>query len=215
MIDITTRSSADVILEVKRIFGDESGVQITDADIIRWINKAQFAIAMRNPEIGQAVALANVVANQADYPILANIPTLLTIQSIHFNNRPIKHLPFQEAESFLMGATTPTSDTPQFWYERAGVVTLYPTPISAVTNGLKINYNKRPADITTNSQMLSVSDNYYNAVVDYCLEAAQLLDENTALAGVFGQKFEQGIAQMKERTATQSDYYPYITQSED
>lgn len=215
MIDITTRSSADVILEVKRIFGDESGVQITDADIIRWINKAQFAIAMRNPEIGQAVALANVVANQADYPILANIPTLLTIQSIHFNNRPIKHLPFQEAESFLMGADTPSSDTPQFWYERAGVVTIYPTPISAVTNGLKINYNKRPADITTNSQTLSVSDNYYNAVVDYCLEAAQLLDENTALAGVFGQKFEQGIAQMKERTATQSDYYPYITQSED
>lgn len=214
-VEVTTRSSADVIKEVERIFGDESGVQITESDIIRWINRAQLAIVMRNPEVGQAVAMANIVANQADYPLVANVPTVLTIQSIHVNNKPLKHLPFQEAESFLMDKSVSVSDDFEFWYERGGIVTLYPTPASESVNGIKFYFNKRPADITTNSQLLSVSDHYFNAVVDFCCEYAQLMDENATLAGVFGQKFEQGVTQMKERTQTQSDYYPFITQSED
>lgn len=215
MIEVTTRSSADVIKEVERIFGDESGVQVTESDIIRWINRAQLAIVMRNPEVGQAVALTNIVAAQADYPLIASVPTVLTIQSVHVGNKPVKHLPFQEAEEFLMNAAVSQSDSIEFWYERGGIITLYPTPASSVTNGIKFYFNKRPADITTNSQLLSVPDHYYNAVVDYCCEYAQLMDENPTLAGVFGQKFEQGVTQMKERTQTQTDYYPFITQSED
>jgi len=215
MIESITRSSADVIKEVERSFGDESGVQVTESDIIRWINRAQLAIVMRNPEVGQAVAMANIVAAQADYPLIANVPTVLTIQSIHVNNKPVKHLPFQEAESFLMNAPAGTSDEIEFWYERGGIVTLYPTPATSITNGIKFYFNKRPADITTNSQLLSVPDHYYNSVVDFCNEQAQLMDENSALAGIFGQKFEQGVTQMKERTQTQTDYYPFITQSED
>lgn len=214
-VEIITKSSADVITDIFRTFGDESGTQITSADIIRWINRSQMEIAMRNPEIGSSVALTNSVAGQADYGLLASVPTVLTIQSVHYSNRPLSHMPFQEAEAFLMDPDNATSATPLYWFERGGVVTLFPTPDVSVTNGIKFYYNKRPADITTSSQLLSVSDHYYNSVVAFCLEQAYLLDENPTLAGAVAQKFEAGVTQMRERTETQSDFYPFITQSDD
>lgn len=218
-VDIITKSVSDVILEVKRVFGDESGVQITDSDIVRWINAAQLEVAMRNPEILPAVALVNAVANQADYPLLTNIPTVLTIQSIHFRNKPVKNLPFQEAEEFLMNGDNsvvppvPTGD-PMFWYERAGVVTFYPAPAASESQIIKIYFNKRPDVVSTNT-LLSLSDHYYNGIVAFVLEQAYLLDENPQLAGVVAAKFDSAVTRMSERTQTQSDYYPFITDLED
>lgn len=209
-VDITTKSSSDVIKDVKRTFGDESDTQIDDSDIIRWINRAQFEIAMRNPEIGAAMMVTDLLADIADYPLQSTVPTLLTIQSIHSKGRPIKHLQFQEAEELLMRGETSPVGNPQFWYERAGVVSLYPIPQETITGGLKFYFNKRPDDITSNAQPLSVSDHYYNAVVSFCLEQAYLLDENPQLANVVSVKFDQGVTLMKERTATQSDVYPSI-----
>lgn len=210
--EVITKNSANVIKDVKRTFGDEADIQIDNSDIIRWINRAQEEIAMRNPEIGAAVAVTDLIANQADYPILSSIPTLLTIQSLHFKNRPIKHMQFQEAEQFLMNGdnTFASVGLPQFWYERAGVVTIYPEPKETIVNGLKFYYNRRPDDITSDAQPLGVSDNYYNSVVAFCMEQAYLLNEDAQMAGAVGQKFEQGVSLMKERTQTQSDFYPVI-----
>jgi len=218
-VDVITRSVSDVITEVKRTFGDESGVQITDSDIVRWINAAQLEVAMRNPEILPAVVMVNAVAGQSDYPLLANVPNVLTVQSIHYSNKPVKHLQFQEAEEFLMNGDNsilPYSPSvyPEFWYERAGVVTFYPAPTESATGAIKIYFNKRPDNVTTNS-LLSLSDHYYNGIVSYVLEQAYLLDENPQLAGVVAAKFDSTVTRMQERTSTQSDYYPFITVIED
>jgi hypothetical protein len=218
-VDIITKSVADVILEVERIFGDESGVQITSSDIVRWINAAQLEVAMRNPEILPAVALVNSVAGQADYPLLANIPNVLTIQSIHFNGVPVKHMQFQEAEEYLMKGTdvftsNPPTDSPMFWYERAGVVTFYPAPSTTTSQTIKVYFNKRPETVNPNS-LLSLSDHYYNGIVAFVLEQAYLLDENPQLAGVVAAKFDSAVTRMAERTETQSDYYPFITAVDD
>jgi len=214
--EIITKSSADVITDIFRTFGDESGTQVTRADIIRWINRSQMEIVMRNPEVGAALALTNSVARQADYDLLTSVPTVLTIQSVHYSNKPLKHMQFQEAEQFLMNLSESASvGMPEFWYERAGVVTLHPAPDADIPNGIKFYYNRRPADITSDSQLLSLSDHYYNSIVSFCLEQAYLLDENPTLAGAVAQKFEAGVAQMKERTEAQSDYYPFISSAED
>ena len=214
--EIITKSSADVITDIFRTFGDESGTQVTESDVIRWINRFQLELVARNPEVGAAVALTNVVAGQADYPLISNVPTVLTVQSVHYRNIPVKHMSFQEAETWLMTEdnNSQTGD-PEFWYERGGIVTLYPIPANDTTNGLKFYFNKRPANIETNSQILSVPDHYYNTLISFVLEQAYLLDENVQLAGAAAQKFEQGIAQLKENTRTQSDYYPVIGMVED
>lgn len=216
-VDIITKSVSDVITEVLRVFGDESGVQVTESDIIRWINAAQLEVAMRNPEILPAVVLINASAAQADYPLLANVPDVLTIQSIHFRNIPVKHMTFQEAEEYLMKDSENVGGVPSdpmFWYERAGVVTFWPAPLADEQSAIKVYYNKRPASVTGDS-LLSLSDHYYNGIVAFVLEQAYLLDENPQLAGVVAAKFDSTVSRMSERTQTQSDYYPFITVVED
>lgn len=206
-IDIRTRSSADIITDVKRSFGDESGFQITDSDIIRWINNAQLEIAMRNPEVLPASAIFSSVAGQADYPLLDNVPTVLTIQSVHYNSSPVKHLTFQEAEQHIMDGNT-ASGSPRFWYERGGLMTFWPTPGEVGT--VKVYFNKRPDQITSVSQTLSLSDHFYNAILAYVLEQAHMLDENPQLAGIQAAKFDQDVTRMLERTESQLDEYPRI-----
>lgn len=209
-VEVITKSSADVIIDIKRTFGDESDTQIDDSDIIRWINRAQMEITMRNPEIGAAVLVTDLLEAVADYPLQATVPTLLTVQSIHTQGRPIKHMSFQDAETHIMNGNSAPVGNPSFWFERAGVVTIYPVPQETISGGLKFYFNKRPDEVVTNAQPLSVSDHYYNAVVAFCLEQAYLLDENAQLANAVSQKFDQGVTLMKERTETQTDVYPSI-----
>lgn len=215
-VETITKSSADVILEVERVFGDESGTQITRSDIIRWINNAQLEVVMRNPEVGRATVMVNSVAGQGDYPVALNVPNLLRIISIHYNGRYVRNMPFQEAEAYLQDAGTadPTAE-PLFWYEFAGLVTFYPAPAQSIAQGIKIYFNKKPDTITSDSQLLSLSDNYYNSIVSYCLKTANLLDENPQMAGVFAAEFDTGVTRMAERTQPQQDYYPFITIIED
>lgn len=40
----STYTVQDVLTEIKRTFGDEAGVQITDADIYRWIDRGQIEL---------------------------------------------------------------------------------------------------------------------------------------------------------------------------
>ena len=207
--DVITHSTQDVVNDVLATFGDTSGVQISSSDIIRWDNNAQQEIVMRNPELLPASVFVNIVNGTADYPLLANVPDVLTIQSIHYNNKPLNFLSFQDAERFIMDNNM-ASGSPEMWFERAGIVTIYPTPAVDLSAGLKIYYQKRPTKVETTSDMLSLPDFYYNSVVSFCMEQANLLDENPQLAQIFGGKFDQSVQRLANRTESQSDSYPYL-----
>lgn len=207
--ELITRNVQEVIQEVKRIFGDEAAVQITDSDIIRWIDMAQSEVVMRNAELGAAVALVNSVADQIDYPVLANVPNLLTIQSIHFKGRPLKNLTFQEAESYLMKGGEIISGTPEMWYERGGIVSFHPPASESIDAVIKIYFNKTPDAVTAQS-LLGLPDNYYNSIVAFVLNRAYLLDENPNLANLVNTDFDKGVTRLQERTQSQTNSYPFI-----
>ena len=64
--EIFSYTALDVITRVKTQFGDNSGAQLTDSTIIRWINDGQQEIVNNNP-ILKAVKQTNIVAGQAEY----------------------------------------------------------------------------------------------------------------------------------------------------
>ena len=63
-VERKTKTVQDVLLSVKRQFGDESGVQVTDSDIVRWVDDAQREISMNNPEINAAEYLYQGAATE-------------------------------------------------------------------------------------------------------------------------------------------------------
>lgn len=210
-----TLKVSDVATSIKRTFGDESAVQVTDDDIFRWINAAQREILTTN-KILKAVATADLTAGTVEYSFPSQ--NIQEVQAIHVNGKRIDYRSFQEAEEYIF-ANDPNrtnSGEPSIWYEWGGTFYLYPKPDASVAGGIKIYYVDSPAVVTILTDFLSVPDSFFNRVVEYCLGQAYEMDEDSQNAQYKLSQFASGLdAMANQEVSTSADYYPRITILED
>jgi hypothetical protein len=208
-----TSTTADVADRVRTIFGDTSGSQVTDAMLIRWINDGQLEIVNNNPVL-KAVKYTNFVAGQTEY----TFPTdaVQFIEAVYVSGRPVKNVSPQEFREYILAqdpTLDATSEYPDIWYERAGVITFYPKPQTSYTNGLKLEYVKTPTAVTSIStvQVLSIPDRYLNQLVNYVLAQALETDENYTAADRVRSQFREGLDRMNlKENVSQIDSYPSV-----
>jgi hypothetical protein len=198
-----TRTAGEAMQAVKRAFGDESGVQLEDTDLIGWINDAQDEIVKRN-RVLKATSTTNSVAGQAAYTFPSM--DILQIESIHYDGRLLRNLSFVEAERFLIDPTNTDSGEPWLWYEWEGTFTMFPTP--PTVKEIKVYYTKVPTPVVDLSSVLSVPDKYYQYVLQYVLQQAYEMDEDLQASQMKGQQFTEGLAVLneEERTAQNMTY---------
>jgi hypothetical protein len=208
-----TKKVSDVSSYVKRQFGDESGVQITDDDIIRWINAGQMEIFRRNEPI-KAVSTVDLTAGVDTYTFPSFFFSILKIQSMLVNNTPVEYRSYQEAEEYVL-ANDPnkvqTADTPLIWYEWGGEFTFWPVPAQSVTNGIKLRYIPQPATVTVQTDLLSVPDTYFNRLVEWVLSQAYELDEDWGAASAKAEQFGTNLDSQVTHDSVETDTYPRIT----
>lgn len=209
-IERYTRTVTDIITSVKRQFGDESSVQITDADIIRWVNDGQREIVDTNTTINQKLAKTSVIAGQDAYPLATDpsLPNIYRISSVRLNDSLLDPITVQEAENYVIGDSN-TAD-PIAWYEEEGNLVLYPKPSTGYVNGLTFRFTALPVKVTTNTDALTIPDSYYSALVQYCLAQAYELDENFQAAGVKAEQFEKSLGLRSNRTVNDNSDFPTI-----
>ena len=173
----TTKRLSDVMTEVKRAFGDESGVQLTDSDLIRWTNAGQVDIVTKN-KILKALAQTDIVAGTAQYAFPS--VSVIEVESIHVDGSPIPALSFVEAEEYILKYDSDRSDsgTPRIWYPYAGQIFLWPKPDSNITNGLSLFYTPMPTAVVASGDLLGIPDKYFNTLINYVLYKAFEMDEN-------------------------------------
>lgn len=207
-----TKTVQDVYDFVKRTFGDEAGVQLSNADIVRWINEAQEEIAVANKAI-QAVATTPLVADQTDYSLSTVTPRIYEINSILIDGRRVGNIPVSQAEESISLADPEGSETgaPQFWYEWANTIKFWPKPNAGGT--IQIRYIAFPSDVTTNgADVLSLRDEYFMDIVNYVLKQAYEMDENPEMMQAKAQEFTQSVTERGEKeTNSQHMTYPTIT----
>jgi hypothetical protein len=206
-----TLTGTDVADRVRSQFGDVSGAQLADAAILRWINDGQREIVNSNP-ILRATKLSNIVAGQQDYTFPGD--KVLAIEAIYVSGYPIKNVSPQAAREYII-AIDPTSildaERPEVWYERAGVITFYPVPNKNITNGLKMEYVKVPANITTFGSTLTIPDRYFNELVNYVIAQALEMDENYDAASYKNRQFRDGLDRLNlKENLSQTDLYQSI-----
>jgi hypothetical protein len=210
-----TQKVSDVSAVVKRQFGDEAGVQVTDTDIMRWINMGQREILIQNP-VNKAVQSTDVIKGQDTY----DITTLgvLDISSIRINNFPIEYRSFNEAEDFIIknDPNRANTGTPELWYSWAGKIILSPMPDATISNGMTIYYTKNFTPVVGTGDFLTVPDDYFNRLVEYVLAQAYELDEDSQNASYKMSQFSAGLANQANREDTPgNNLYPFITVTED
>lgn len=182
-----TRTVADVMTYTKRQFGDESGAQLVDSDIIRWINQAQMEIVNKTPII-QATATQTTVPGTQKYPIPAD---LIQLESVSFGNNYLQQTDFDTIRAQSNANGTYQADCPQYWYVWANQIYLWPVPSTAKT--LEVNYSKAPTAVTTGSDLISLPDRYFDRICEYVMSKAYELDEDWQGHTVNKQAFEDKL----------------------
>lgn len=205
----------DVATRVRREFGDEASVQITDDDIIRWINDAQQQIAVNNEGLMETKSNTDVIAGQSEYltPVDMSVLRSLSYQGFH-----LRSMTLNEFNEYMTGYEAPGSLNPYgqgipicftVWQDK---ITLFPTPSESVTGGLYIYYIRYPTSVTTLADDLSVPQEYHNSIVSYCLQQAYELDEDMYKASLKSQQFMEQTQRLNDRNKwLAQEYYPGVT----
>lgn len=209
MINAATHTVDEVFIAVKRQFGDESGVQIDDTDLLRWINEAQEVISNKN-KVLKAKSTTSSTANQAAYTFPAQ--NIQQVESIHYDGMRIPNMAFAEAEEYVFNADPTASLTgiPVIWYEWAGTFTFWPTPNDV--KDIDVYYTRRPTAVTTGST-LDIPDKYYPDIIRYVLQQAYELDEDLQNSQIKQKQFESSLNELsdEERTAANMTYSTITT----
>lgn len=204
-LNTATKTVQDVGNAVKRQFGDESGVQISDSDIIRWVNEGQQEISFKN-KILKGKADVSSVAGQADYTMPS--VNIAAVESLHYNGYPIPGVPYPEVENYIKNLpdSSTGSGDPQFWYEWAGTLTLFPAPSSVGT--ITLLYTSMPTEVTSTTDSLVLPDKYFKRLVEFCLVQAHEMDEDFDAATYKSEQFTNGLDTMadEERSTSQLTY---------
>lgn len=174
---------------VKRQFGDESGVQVTDDDIIMWLNDAMREAATQNGSINLKRKYVPAIASENVYslPDASNIAAVHSVQYRTADDAPYVNLEYASANQ--MGELFPGWNTgfsrngatgsPAFYAtDASGKFVVYPAPAETDGLGFSVLYNSFFADTADLASELGISPKYYQYLVEYCLMKAYEMDEN-------------------------------------
>jgi len=208
---------SDVKTRVKRQFGDEAGVQVTDADILRWINDGQRQIALHNESILEKVATQNSTASEEEYSLPSD---LLLLHSVTYKTpdegsyHHLKGLKKQEFDNFIDGydGTDYGTGTPTVYTIFASKLILFPTPDIASTNGIKIFFTRKPTDRTADGDTLDVPELYHESIVNYCLRQAYEMDEDWQASNIKASEIKDDLTILRDRDDwSKREFYPSIS----
>lgn len=203
---------------VKRAFGDESAVQITDADIVRWVSQGQEEIVRENEEILEARVTVDLVASQDEYPFPEDLLTLRSLkikdstQSVGY--RLVNYMTLGQFElsvtTFSGISSTGLASYVYTTYENT--IFLFPVPASDITDGMRLVYAKRPVMPVTDVDPLGLPLSYHMTLVKYCLVQAYELDENWEASANKVAQLQLDLNRQANRSKGEARaYYPTIT----
>lgn len=210
-----TKRVDDVNKWVKRQFGDESGVQITDTDILMWLNQGQLEIANLAKAI-QATARSDYTAGQFMYSYPA--VDAIEVVALNINGIPIAGVEFQFAQEWIATNDpyrTMTSATPTYWWRFADKLYFWPTADTTYPNGMEFFYIKTPTPLVNSSDFLGLPDKYFEALVQYVLSKAYELDEDHQMSQAAAQAYSDRLGLSFEEDRGETLYYPKLSVVED
>lgn len=209
-----TMTVQNVLDATKRLFGDESGAQLTDTDIIRWINEGQLEIARKN-KYNRTTTTTPTVINQANYS-LAGV-NIMSIETLTYNDYPVENQSFEQVqEAYLKNYAavqlpSNVGGTPLVWYEYGDSIYLWPPPTVA-GDVIKLFVCTYPTKLTSATDSLSIPDIYYDSLLSFVRSRAYEMDDDLQSSQVILSRYKEStdaIASVAKGIDNSS--YPSIT----
>jgi hypothetical protein len=210
-------SVADILTRVQRQFGDEAGVQVTQADVIRWINDAQREIVMQHEGLYETTATASTVAGTAEVALPADNISLQEVLYMGAGDSSYFNLRYVTADEHASMYFDLGSGDPVYYIRSSnGYVTLLPTPDSSLTDSIKFVYNRYSQDVAAVGDALDVPEYYHQVILEYCLMKAYEMDENWEAADRKSQYVQSTIDFNNGRGSwLEHKTYPIVSEARD
>jgi hypothetical protein len=159
---------------VKNIFGDMAGIQIQDPMILDWINDGQTDICRKAECLMGVYAVSTVVGTSAyAYPV-----DFIKEQVVKLDGYKLARLTLPSIDVLFPDREVENvRGNPLYYYHWNRSINLYPTPGTAVTNGLTLWYIRNAAQLTGSAQTPEIPGIYHEDLVEYCLYRALQQDE--------------------------------------
>lgn len=195
----------EIITRVQRQFGDDSGAQITQADIIRWSNDAQVEI-VRQTECLQIHAETDSIADDGSY----DVPTdFIRLRRVTYEGIPLHRTNLEDLDGSTRGAIA--EGTPTKYYLWGEKLFLHPVPTSSGSGVLDIYYLKRPDTLVASNDVPEIPVHLHEDIVRYCLARAKELDEEDGKAQEVMSDFSLRMMQAREEQfSNEQDSYTAV-----
>lgn len=208
----------DVLTMVRDRLNEPTARFWTDAQLLAWISEGQRDIA-RRIEVIQSSTATNIVANQNDYTITANI---VRVHRVEYTDPQgviyaLEYRDFNNMDAIGYGWVDVSATGRPCYYTLWGVspsvsLTLFPKPDEAVTNGLRVYYYKYPDLSSSTTQSIELPGGWEDLIVEYCEYSALRKNKDPRwqeAKGLYEQKIED-MRQLTRRFVDQPgiiDYY--------
>lgn len=212
--------ASDIITRVRRTFGDEAAVQVTDEDVLRWINDGQIEVIKHNDAALQKTNFLDIVQGQSTYALPADLMILRSLRYKYGDMTSFLNLRYKNMQQFdetIDGwdGTTVGESRPSIFTKYEGNVILFPTPDGSGVAGLKVLYNQTPATVDDVADGLALPIIYHNTLMKYCLWQASLMDEDHEPALMYHSDFQSDMGMLQNReTQDVAATYQTITVTE-
>lgn len=202
------RTAQNVLDRVRTISGDKLSAQFTDADIYAWINDAQQTILKRT-ELNPADYNGVSVAGTSAYTPAGGF---LWLRGLSYNGALLPRVSESRLDVlYPYRRTVPTQQgTPTCYWLTQNTINLWPAPD---TSGLAIvaRIVPRPADVTTGASAITLSDDYFEMLVRYCLQQVKEWDGDAVGAAYFKKDLQDRMGDaMYDQAQLGSDFYPSV-----
>ncbi len=194
------------IAEFARKVNDVSLKRYRPDQVKRWLNQGNYDISTKVEPLEKTV-LTNIVSAQADYLLPLDFISIKQIEYINASGTVSTLIETNYKDlNILRTKTTPSAPTYFLNWENAA--TLYPTPASNITNGLRLFYYRLHALLEELTDISEFPEGYHDIAVLYaCYRAkqtdAEALDPKASnSASSFRDEYYKRLEQMSAELAT-------------
>ena len=199
---LNSRLLGDVVKYVERQFGDESGVQITEDDIIRWTNQGLMEITSKN-KVLRASASTVSVGGTSTY---SKPDDCLQMTAVSYDGRLLKGIGFDEFQNIY---TVDVQDEVCHWSMYGDSIILGATP-SDSDKTILIYYIPEPQHVADLSTVLPIPDRYFNVLCEFVMSKAYELDEDWTAHNTQRQLFEDNLSVAGHAETVMTGPYPVV-----
>lgn len=173
---------SDVFTRVQRQFGDESGVQVTEADILRWCNDAQQEAVLQHPFILMSDEQMTTVADQQTYEIPTPVVDIKTIRYTEpgaVSSYPLRYMTPKELDEYIGDWDGQNYKGEPVVFTQAPLrnwIKLFPVPDHS-NGAMSVEFGRYPTKVVTLATPLDLPEYLHQYVVEFCMMKAFEMDE--------------------------------------